>query len=126
MTVTEIASQIGCSKRTVRDQSLKLLSAGLIDRNEQRKYIKFDDPDYFIWYTEWLCGDALKANGANLKSADMNKTIKVKVTKAPAIILRDKAPKFANPQVILSKVDINKGNKQVAHGIDGVLLPFAP
>jgi len=28
--------------------------------------------------------------------------------------------------VILTLVDINKGNKQVAHGIDGVLLPFAP
>jgi uncharacterized surface protein with fasciclin (FAS1) repeats len=73
-----------------------------------------------------LSQDALKANGAKLKSADMNKTIKVKVTKAPAIILRDKAPKFANPRVILTLVDINKGNKQVAHGIDGVLLPFAP
>lgn len=73
-----------------------------------------------------LSQDALKANGAKLKSADMNKTIAVKVTKAPAIILRDKAPKLANPKVILSQVDINKGNKQVAHGIDGVLLPFAP
>jgi len=73
-----------------------------------------------------LSQDALKANGAKLKSADMNKTIKVKVTKAPAIILRDKAPKLANPRVILTLVDINKGNKQVAHGIDGVLLPFAP
>jgi len=73
-----------------------------------------------------LSQDALKANGAKLKTADMNKTIKVKVTKTPAIILRDKAPKLANPRVILSKVDINKGNKQVAHGIDGVLLPFAP
>lgn len=73
-----------------------------------------------------LSGDALKANGAKLKSADMNKTIKVKVTKKPNIILIDKAKKIANPRVNLDQVDINKGNKQVAHGINGVLLPFAP
>jgi len=73
-----------------------------------------------------LSGDALKANGAQLKSADMNKTIKVKVTKKPNIILIDKAKKIANPRVNLDQVDINKGNKQVAHGINGVLLPFAP
>lgn len=73
-----------------------------------------------------LSGDALKANGAKLKSADMNKTIKVKVTNKPNIILIDKAKKIANPRVNLDQVDINKGNKQVAHGINGVLLPFAP
>lgn len=73
-----------------------------------------------------LSQDALKANGAKLKSAVDGKTIKVKVTKKPAIILGDYAPKLPNPQVILSKVDINEGNKQVAHGINGVLLPFAP
>lgn len=73
-----------------------------------------------------LSGDALKANGAKLKSADMNKTIKVKVTKKPNIILIDKAKKIANPRVNLDQVDINKGNQQVAHGINGVLLPFAP
>ncbi len=73
-----------------------------------------------------LSGDALKANGAKLKSADMNKTIKVKVTNRPNIILIDKAKKIANPRVNLDQVDINKGNKQVAHGINGVLLPFAP
>jgi len=61
MTVTDIASLISCSKRTVSDHLLKLLSAGLVDRIEQRKYIKFDDPGYFTWYTEWLCGDVLKA-----------------------------------------------------------------
>ena len=73
-----------------------------------------------------LSGDALKANGAKLKSADMNKTIKVKVTNRPNIFLIDKAKKIANPRVNLDQVDINKGNKQVAHGINGVLLPFAP
>jgi len=73
-----------------------------------------------------LSQDALKANGAKLKSAVEGKTIGVKVTSKPAIILSDYAPKLTNPHVILTKVDINKGNKQVAHGIDGVLLPFAP
>lgn len=73
-----------------------------------------------------LSQDALKSNGAKLKSADTGKVIKVKVTKKPAIILGDYAPKLPNPRVILDKVDINEGNKQVAHGINGVLLPFAP
>ena len=73
-----------------------------------------------------LSQDALKSNGAKLKSAVEGKTIGVKVTSKPAIILSDYAPKLTNPHVILTKVDINKGNKQIAHGIDGVLLPFAP
>ncbi|MBI1349541.1 MAG: fasciclin domain-containing protein [Actinomycetales bacterium] len=72
-----------------------------------------------------MSADALKANGAKLKTAE-GKTISVRVTKAPAIILGDKARKIANPRVILNQVDINDGNKQIAHGIDGVLLPFAP
>ena len=72
-----------------------------------------------------LSQDALKANGAKLKTAE-GKNLGVRVTSAPAIILIDRAPKLANPRVILDKVDINKGNKQVAHGINGVLLPFAP
>jgi uncharacterized surface protein with fasciclin (FAS1) repeats len=72
-----------------------------------------------------LSADALKANGARLKTAE-GKNIGVRVTSAPAIILVDRAPKLANPRVILDAVDINEGNKQVAHGINGVLLPFAP
>lgn len=76
--------------------------------------------------TAIMSQDALKANGAKLKSAVDGKVIRVKVTDHPAIILGDYAPKLANPRVILSKVDINEGNKQVAHGINGVLLPFAP
>lgn len=76
--------------------------------------------------TPILSQDAVKANGAKLNSAVDGKTIGVRVTSKPSIILRDYAPKIANPRVILNKVDINKGNKQIAHGIDGVLLPFAP
>ncbi len=70
-----------------------------------------------------LSGDALKANGAKLKTALPGKVIRVKVTKAPAIILGDYNTALPNPRVILTQVDINKGNKQVAHGIDEVLLP---
>ncbi|MCX6432221.1 MAG: fasciclin domain-containing protein [Actinobacteria bacterium] len=72
-----------------------------------------------------LSGDALKANGAKLKTALDGKVIRVKVTGKPAIILGDYAPKLPNPRVILTQVDINKGNKQVAHGINAVLLPIA-
>jgi len=37
--------------------------------------------------------------------------------------LRDKDTKRINPNVILTRVDINEGNNQVAHPINGVLLP---
>jgi uncharacterized surface protein with fasciclin (FAS1) repeats len=74
-----------------------------------------------------LSGDALKANGAKLKTALKGKTIGVRVNSSkPSITLVDKATKLANPKVILSQVDINEGNKQVAHGIDAVLLPMNP
>jgi uncharacterized surface protein with fasciclin (FAS1) repeats len=68
---------------------------------------------------------ALKSNGANLKTA-LGSTIHVAVYRGPVISLWDKAYKFRNPRVILSQVDINKGNKQIAHGIDRVLLPLQP
>ncbi len=70
-----------------------------------------------------LSGDALKANGAKLKTALPGKGIRVKGTGAPAIILGDYNATLPNPRVILDQVDINKGNKQVAHGIDAVLMP---
>lgn len=50
------------------------------------------------------------------------KTIKVSV-KGTKITLKDYIKKLANPFVNLSQVDLNKGNKQIAHGIDFVLLP---
>jgi uncharacterized surface protein with fasciclin (FAS1) repeats len=71
-----------------------------------------------------LSGDALKANGAKLKTALPGKTIGVKVVVSPAsITLVDYNKALPNPKVILSQVDINKGNMQVAHGIDAVLMP---
>jgi uncharacterized surface protein with fasciclin (FAS1) repeats len=68
-------------------------------------------------------GQALKANGASLATA-AGATVKVGVTKAPQIILRDKDTDSRNARVILSLVDINKGNKQIAHGINLVLRPI--
>lgn len=74
-----------------------------------------------------LSGDALKANGARLATALPGRKIGVQVNTAkPSITLVDAATKLPNPRVILSQVDINKGNKQVAHGIDAVLLPMNP
>jgi uncharacterized surface protein with fasciclin (FAS1) repeats len=70
-----------------------------------------------------LSGDALKANGAVLKTALPGKTIKVSVM-GTTIKLGDYNKKLPTPKVILSLVDINKGNMQVAHGIDAVLMPI--
>ena len=70
--------------------------------------------------------DALEANGTVLATAAEGKNTKVLVSDAPSIRLRDYAPKFKNATVILSAVDINKGNKQIAHAVDAVMLPFAP
>jgi len=49
-------------------------------------------------------------------------TVKVKERKGN-ITLVDKDPDLANPVVILNGIDINRGNKQVGHAIDRVLLP---
>ena len=66
---------------------------------------------------------AVKANGAVLTTAQGG-TIKVKVTWYfwhPTVTLRDKDPNATNPTV--NAFNINKGNKQIAHGIDRVLRP---
>lgn len=69
-----------------------------------------------------LSPDALKANGASLATALAGKSIKVAV-KGTTIRLGDYNTKALDPRVILTAVDINKGNVQVAHGIDAVLMP---
>ncbi len=66
---------------------------------------------------------ALKANGATLKTA-LGSTIRVAVYPGPEISLWDKDRNSRNPRVVLALVDINKGNKQIAHGIDRVLRPL--
>ena len=62
---------------------------------------------------------ALQADGAKLTTAAGVK-LKVKV-KNGMVTLVDKDPDTANATVIVA--DINKGNKQIAHGIDAVLRP---
>lgn len=71
-----------------------------------------------------LAADALKANGAKLATAIAGKTIAVTVS-GSTITLGDQDPVAADPVVNLSQIDINKDNKQVAHGISAVLLPVA-
>lgn len=66
---------------------------------------------------------AVKANGAVLKTAQGG-TLGVAVYAGPEISLWDKDKNSRNARVILSQVDLNKYNKQVAHGIDRVLRPI--
>jgi len=69
---------------------------------------------------------ALGANGVKLQTAagtGPKNRIEVRVyPRVPAIWLRDTNTKLKNPKVLLSKVDINAGNKQIAHGINRVLM----
>ena len=63
---------------------------------------------------------ALASNGAELTTAS---TGKIRVAIGTKINLVDETPKRRNASVILTQVDLNKGNKQIAHGIDFVMLP---
>lgn len=63
---------------------------------------------------------ALKSNNAQLDTAQGG-TITVKVKKG-TIRLQDEDPDLRDPRVV--QVNINKGNRQIAHGIDRVLLPI--
>ena len=64
---------------------------------------------------------AAKANGVKLTTAQGGK-ITVHVFKNHKISLVDADTNDRDPKVI--KTDINKGNKQIAHGIDRVLRPI--
>lgn len=64
---------------------------------------------------------AVEASGSMITTAG-GSTIGVNFDGAE-LILRDKDTKRINPRVILARVDINAGNNQVAHPINGVLLP---
>jgi uncharacterized surface protein with fasciclin (FAS1) repeats len=68
--------------------------------------------------------DALKANGATLNTALADKSFTVTVA-GTTITLGDQDPIAADPIVNLTQIDINKGNNQIAHGINAVLLPVA-
>lgn len=67
----------------------------------------------------------LMADGAKLMTA-AGETVKVNIRKKPSlrITLKDKDRDDRDPRVVLSALDLNKGNKQVAHGIDRVLRPI--
>lgn len=68
----------------------------------------------------------LKANGTRVKTAQ-GKNVRIKVTHrhgTPVISLVDQDRNDRNARVILKKVDLNKPNKQVAHGVDRVLRPI--
>jgi uncharacterized surface protein with fasciclin (FAS1) repeats len=62
---------------------------------------------------------AKQADGAKLKTA-LGQKFTVNVNKK-GIFLRDKNRDIANPKVIVT--NINKGNKQIAHAINRVLIP---
>jgi uncharacterized surface protein with fasciclin (FAS1) repeats len=66
---------------------------------------------------------ALKADGAKLQTALKGAKIKVKV-RGKRVTLVDLDKDARNPRVIKRLTDINKGNKQIAHGIDRVLRPI--
>jgi uncharacterized surface protein with fasciclin (FAS1) repeats len=70
-------------------------------------------------------GKVLKADGAQLMTA-AGKTVKVNVRMKPSlsITLKDKDKNDQDPKAVLKALDLNKGNKQVAHGIDRVLRPI--
>lgn len=67
----------------------------------------------------------LKADGAKLATAQGGK-VKVQVKTKPrlSITLKDRDRNDRDPKVVLKALDLNKGNKQVAHGIDRVLRPI--
>ncbi len=70
-------------------------------------------------------GKVLKADGAKLMTAT-GKTLKVDVRMKPSlrVTLKDKDKDARDARAVLTSLDLNKGNKQVAHGIDRVLRPM--
>lgn len=65
---------------------------------------------------------AAASDGAKLEMAN-GQTVRVNVKK-DGIFLQDKNRDLANPKVVVT--NINKGNKQIAHAINRVLLPLLP
>lgn len=64
---------------------------------------------------------ALISNGATLATAE-TETVTVKVL-GKRIYLQDIGVPTITPKIIMSGVDLNLGNKQIAHAIDAVLVP---
>ncbi len=70
-------------------------------------------------------GKVLKADGAKLMTA-AGKTVKIDVRTKPSlrITVKDKDKNDRDARAVLTALDVNKGNKQIAHGIDRVLRPM--
>ncbi len=69
---------------------------------------------------------ALKSDGAKLMTAQGEKLkviVKGAHSNSPRVFIKDLSKTSSNARVF--QVDINKGNKQIAHGINNVLLPAA-
>jgi len=67
----------------------------------------------------------LKASGSKLTTAQGGKVeVKVRMKPSLSITLKDRDKNDQDPKVVLKALDLNKGNKQVAHGIDRVLRPI--
>ena len=66
---------------------------------------------------------AKQADGAPLDTALSGSSLKVKVTPHDQVRLRDADTDDRNARVLVRAKDINKGNRQIAHGIDRVLRP---
>ena len=73
---------------------------------------------------------ALQADGAKLATAADGATFTVDVVHKSdggvGVRLIDNEPDLRNPWLVLDRLDINKGNKQIAHAINRVLLPVLP
>ncbi len=72
-------------------------------------------------------GKVLKSDKARLETASGARfQVRIKKTEhgGVKVKLRDKDRDSRNPRAILSALDINKGNKQIAHAIDRVLRPL--
>jgi uncharacterized surface protein with fasciclin (FAS1) repeats len=68
---------------------------------------------------------ALGADGVALTTAQGGKvTVDVIYPKLPIVQLRDQDPDAIDPFLNPTALDINKGNKQIAHGIVLVLRPI--
>lgn len=65
---------------------------------------------------------AAASDGARLKTALDGKTVTIKVRDGRVLVV-DHSKSTKNAKVIPALADINKGNRQIAHGISQVLLP---
>jgi uncharacterized surface protein with fasciclin (FAS1) repeats len=69
----------------------------------------------------------LASDGARLETANGAKVkVKVKMPEhgTPSVIVKDRDRNARDARAILDALDINKGNKQIAHAIDRVLRPI--